>query len=354
MSIRIPLLLCIAILFTAASPQRIVIKRAVGPGIMYPADPVELRTKIESLIEDADIPELPGPVNVCIMPTGSFDVSGAVAAHAVKALDPEAFDRVIMIAPPTFANFQGCSIPAVHYYRTPLGDVALDGPSVRNLTVTTLIQRHAVVYNERPYSNPQVNRQMFHEREYAIEIPLTFLQVHLGTFKLIPLVVGDLRNKGKSIEGNVQSVMRTLRSVMDDRTLLVVCADFTKYGSIHDYTPFANNIVSNISKLDLEAFRKIQARDVASFRSYVKDTKNLKRAATSLELAMRLAPRNARGLMLDYVVSGADQIAPAASVSYASLVFFDPSRPEAAAVSAPAEAESALVVDAEAVSTDAP
>jgi hypothetical protein len=334
-------------LFTAAGPKRIIIKRAVGPGIMYPADPVELRTKIEALIDEADIPQLPGAVNVCIMPTGTFDVSGAVAAHAVKALEPGAFDRVIMIAPPTFANFQGCSIPAVHYYRTPLGDVPLDGAAVRNLTVTTLIQRHAVVYRDRPYNDPQVNRQMFHEREYAIEIPLTFLQVRLGEFKLIPLVIGDVRNKGKSVEGNVKSVMRTLRSVMDDRTLLVICADFTKYGSIHDYTPFANDIVSNISKLDMEAFKRIQSRDVVSFRRYVQDTKNLKRAAVPLELAMRLAPPNARGLMLDYEVSGAGQASPTASVSYASLVFFDPTRPVAAT-------ESALVVDAESESNDAP
>ena len=108
MFIRSTLLFGVAILFAAAGPDRVIIKQPVGPGILYPADPVELRTKIVSLLEQADIPQLPGAVNVCIMPTGSFEVSGLVAAHSVKALEPGAYDRVIMIATPYFANFQGC------------------------------------------------------------------------------------------------------------------------------------------------------------------------------------------------------------------------------------------------------
>jgi len=354
MSTRVPLLLAIGILLAAANPDRVIIKRAVGPGILYPANPAELRTTIEGLIEDAVIPELPGSVNVIIMPTGSFEASGSVAAHAVKALQPGAFDRVVMVAPPTYANFKGCSIPAVHYYRTPLGDVPLDGRAVRELTVTTLIQRHPVVYQSRPYSDLQINRQMFHEREYAIEVALTFLQVHLGEFKLIPIVIGDLRNKGNSYEGNLKSLMRSIGRVSDDRTLLVVCADFTHYGAIHDYTPFANNIVSNISKLDMQAIKRIQARDVAGFRRYVQETDNLKRAAVPLELAMRAAPSRARGLMLDYAVSAAGQNSPTASVSYASLVFFDPTRPVHATAIRPTTPDSVPVTDAESVSPDTP
>lgn len=353
MAIRTPLLLAIAVLFAGADSGRIFIKQPVGPGIFYPADPVELRKTIESLIDEADIPALPGAVNVCVMPTGSFEASGSVAAHAVKALQPGAYDRVIMLAPPTFANFQGCSIPAVHYYRTPLGDVALDGGAVRKLTVTTLIQRHAVVYGSRPYADPNVNRQMFHEREYAIEVPLTFLQVRLGTFELIPIVIGDLRNKGGSAEGNIKNVLRSIARHSDDRTLIVICCNFTQYGSVHDYTPFANNIVSNISKLDMNAIKRIRARDVASFRRYLSETGNLKQSGLTLELAMRLAPPRSRGIMLDYEVSAAGQVAPSTSVSYASLVFFDPTRPVAAAgIDLPAEP--VPVTEAEAVASDAP
>ncbi len=353
MPIRIPLLIGVAVLFAAAGPDRVIVKRAVGPGILYPADPVELRSKVESLLAAVDIPQIPGAVNVCIVPTGSFDASGAVTAHAIKALQPGAYDQVVMLAPPTFANFQGCSIPAVHYYQTPLGDIPLDGPAVRKLTVTTLIQRHAVVYRSRPYSNPQVNRQMFHEREYAIEVALPFLQVHLGSFELIPIVVGDLRDKGKNIEGNLKKLLRSIGNISDNRTLLVICTDLTQYGSIHDFTPFANNIVSNISKLDMQAIKRIQARDVAGFRRYVKETKNLRRSAAVIELAMRAAPSRARGLMLDYRVTGAGQVAPAASISYASLVFYDPTRPVAQAVSPPI-AGTVPVTEADSVAPNAP
>lgn len=339
-------------LFAAAGPSRVIIKQPVGPGMLYPADRVELRNKIDALIEQADVPALPGAVNVCIMPTGSFEASGAVAAHAVKALQPGAFDRVIMLAPPSFANFQGCSIPAVHYYRTPLGDVPLDGKAVRDVTVTTLIQRHAVVYRARPYTDPNVNRQMFHEREYAMEVPLTFLQVRLGKFKLVPIVIGDLRNKGKSIDGNMKILLQSLAEIADERTLVVICCNLTEYGSIHDYTPFATDIVSNISKLDMDAIKRIQARDVRGFRHYLKETGNLKHSGVILELAMRLAPSRARGLMLDYEVSGAGQQVPAASISYAAMVFFDPSRP-APVMDTPIQG-SVPVVEAEPETPDAP
>ncbi len=354
MIIRTSLLIGVALLFTAAGPDRIIIKQPVGPGILYPADPVELRSKIEAFIQAADIPQLPGSVNVCIMPTGSFDVSGLVAAHSVKALQPGAYDRVIMIAPPSFANFQGCSIPAVHYYRTPLGDVALDGRAVRDLTVTTLVQRHAVVYRARPYSDPQVNRQMFHEREYAIEVALTFLQVHLGRFEIVPIVVGDLHDKGKNVEGNMKNLMRSIGKIADERTLLVFCTDFTQYGAIHDYTPFATDIVSNISKLDMDAIKRVQARDVPSFHRYLRETGNLKRSSIVLELAMRLAPPHARGIMLDYEVSAAGEEMPSASVSYASLVFYDPTRPRATNVVQQPVTDSVPVVEAESVTPDAP
>jgi AmmeMemoRadiSam system protein B len=323
------------------------------PGVFYPADPQQLYDTIEKLIDEADVPALPGGVNVCVMPTGSFEVSGSVAAHAVKTLQPGAFDRVIMIAPPTFANFQGCSIPNVHYYRTPLGDVPIDGPAVREITVSTLIQRHSVVYSDRPYTNPQVNRQMLHEREFAIEIPLTFLQVRLGQFEVVPIVVGDIRDKGKSIDGNLKHVLRSIAKIMDDRTLLVVCTDFTRYGAVHDYTPFTRDVLTNISKLDMDAFKRVQARDVSGLRAYVNETGNLKRAAVPLEIGMRLAPSGAQGLMLAYEMSGARQESPDVSVSYASIVFFDPARPPLQLPESK-PVEEAPVTEAEPAPPDAP
>jgi AmmeMemoRadiSam system protein B len=49
-----------------------------------------------------------------------------------------------------------------------------------------------------------------HQREHNLEVHLPFLQIALGEFKLVPLVVG--RRHGKSVSGHVPAKKSDLRA----------------------------------------------------------------------------------------------------------------------------------------------
>ena len=83
----------------------------------------------------------------------------------------------MLLAPSHHYGFSGLASSSADYFRTPLGDVPVDQEALA-----------------RAENLPQVNRndQAF-TGEHALEVQLPFLQQTLGTFDLIPFIVGDAR-----------------------------------------------------------------------------------------------------------------------------------------------------------------
>jgi len=332
-----------------------------GAGILYPADAATLRTAVEQYLAEAEPIELPGAVVGCIVPHSSLKMCGAVVANAVKPIQRGQYDRVILLSPALLSEFRGCSIPAVQYYRTPLGDIELDGPAIRRITLNSLIETRSVIYRKDVYSNPETNRMPLHEQEFAAEVVLPFLQVQLGDFKLIPIVVGDLERNVRRMSGDsgspldedaIEDIAQTVYAAMDDRTLVVVVSEFTRYGAASNFTPFNRNILQGIAKLDMQAFKLVGNRQYKSFETYLTETGNLITGKVPILLAMRILPRAARGVLLGYEVSAKITGDPSASVSYGGIAFVDGSRPVPIAQAVPVESESE-VTDQTATDTDA-
>ena len=312
------------------------IRQPAGAGLLYPPDAATLRAAIDQYLNEVTPLELPGPVVACIVPHSSLKACGSIIANAVKPLRRGQYDRVVLLAPALFSEFRGCSIPSVQYYRTPLGDIELDGPAIRRVTMSSLIQTRSVVYRMSAYTNPEVNRSPLHEREFAAEVVLPFLQVQLGTFKLVPIVVGDLDRNLHIVDGKpnkeldeeaIKDIAQALKAVIDERTLLVVCSEFTRYGAAFNFTPFNNNIVRNIAALDMQAFNLVEARQYKGFKSYLADTGNPITGKLPILIALRLLPRTSAGVLMGYDVSARSTGNPSASVSYASIAYIDGTRP---------------------------
>ncbi|MCP4640794.1 MAG: AmmeMemoRadiSam system protein B, partial [bacterium] len=266
------LVAAVCVLGATSGPR---IRWPVGAGVWYPADAQQLHAAVQQYMNDADVVPLPGKVVACIAPNASYGTSGAVAGSAFAALKPGDYDRVIVLAPSNHASFRACSIPGVHYYRTPLGDIPLDGEIIKKLTLSTVFTLRSVVYRKGAYSDPEIRRQAVHEREHAIEVVLPFLQARLGKFKLVPILMGNLNGyRGRFDQRAFETIVKRLREVIDDRTLLVVSTDFTRYGPQYGFTPFNDNVQSRIAALDLKAFGLIQNRDIKGLRTYIKETKN--------------------------------------------------------------------------------
>ncbi len=311
--------MCAAIALTLAGAKPVVRLRAPAvAGTYYPAEPEKLRTAIGGYFDAAHTEPQAGRLLACIAPHAAIGFAGEVMAHAFNELEPDMFDRVVVLAPSNMAEFFGCSIPAVGAYLTPLGAVRLDQEAIRQLTFSPHISLRSVRSDERGL------RKGIHEREFAIEVLLPFLQARLGnTFKLVPMVVGQLARPNRQADPNtVKSVVESLERITDDRTLVVVSSNFTQYGEIFQYVPFDEQVYAQIENLDRLAFDYILDNNVSAFRQYLQITRNPIAGQVPIEILMRLLPDAAEGVIHKYVLSGRLLKSEERSVSYAAINFY--------------------------------
>ena len=185
-------------------------RRAAVAGAFYPRDPVELRLAVRRHLADAEAAtDEPLPLAV-IAPHAGYVYSGAVAASAYARLEPARgkVRRVALLGPSHHVPLRTIAAPAADAFETPLGRVPIDRVAI-----------------ERIAALPQVEvRDDAHANEHSLEVHLPFLQEVLGSFSLVPLVVGD---------ASPEAVAQVIEALWDDPgTLVVVSSDLSHY---HDY-----------------------------------------------------------------------------------------------------------------------
>jgi len=300
-------------------PTRII--QPISAGIWYPADREELRTTVQGYLEGAEAVAPRRRCVACIIPHAPYATAGSIAAAAVKQLEPGQYDRVIVLGAAQHSSFRGCSIPSVQAYRTPLGDVPLDGVTIRQLSRAPVFDTRSVHYRARR------GRTQVHEIERTIEIVLPYLQVRLGSFRLIPLLVGDFVDyHGHSDENAYAVVVRALKELVDERTLIVVSSCFTHFGNNFSYRPFRENIVEGIERLDRTAFDLILKRDYPMYRAYLDQTRNTIDGKNAIAILLKLLPPFIEGKLLSYEMSARMTGNTKSSISYAGIAFFEPAR----------------------------
>lgn len=300
------------------------VRKPIGAGPLYPAQSEVLVNTLYRLYEGAAKRPEGQKMAACIVPHSAYGLSGKVAAQAFVQLSPGDYTRVVVLGASTASSFQGCSIPSVDAFQTPLGYVPVDKKAVEIVTKSSLFSTRTVRYQSEQHPP-------LHEIEPSIELTLPFLQERLGAFLLVPIVIGDLRDADKKVSNAVYlNVAQTIGSVLDENTLLVVTAEFTHYGAEFKFTPFADNIEQNIKQLDEEAFKYVLDHDFDGFTAYLERTKNPIVGVEGLGVLMKLLSPGVRGVLLGYDTSGQMLKTPTHSVSYASFGFYYPAPPLAA------------------------
>ncbi len=163
---------------------------AAVAGLFYPRDPGGLRDAVGDLLalaaNDAQRPTRDsapgGPANppqvpkALIVPHAGFVYSGATAARAYRELLParDTIRRVVLLGPAHRKAFHGMAVPSCSRFATPLGDVAVDTEAIE-----ALLAMPGVVVDDGA-----------HAMEHSLEVQLPFLQQVLGSFTLVPIVVG--------------------------------------------------------------------------------------------------------------------------------------------------------------------
>ncbi|HTP83170.1 MAG TPA: AmmeMemoRadiSam system protein B, partial [Alphaproteobacteria bacterium] len=144
-------------------------------GMFYPASADELGADIDRMLDEAAAQRGPAPKAI-IVPHAGYVYSGPIAAEAYALLRPirGRIQRVVLLGPAHRLPFRGFALPSVKAFRTPLGDIPIDRPAI-----------------DRLRGLPQVKiLDEAHAGEHSLEVHLPFLQRTLGSFTLLPVVVG--------------------------------------------------------------------------------------------------------------------------------------------------------------------
>ena len=181
------------------------VRPAAVAGRFYPGDAAALTAEVDEMLAAAPAATGPRP-KALIVPHAGYVYSGPIAASAYKLLMQHPRPtRVVLIGPAHYVGLRGLALPDATAVATPLGVIDLDEPLMR-----------------RARALPQVCVSAeAHAREHSLEVQLPFLQRVLGSFTLVPLVVGH------ASPAAVAEVVNTLWG--DDDTLIVISTDLSHY-----------------------------------------------------------------------------------------------------------------------------
>ncbi len=233
-------------------------RRPAVAGRFYPGRERELRSEVEELLAAAEEPSgfgtavvepdpdfmasedpeaSPPRPKALIAPHAGYVYSGPVAAsgYAPLAALRGSIRRVVLLGPAHRWPFSGVAASSAAGFDTPLGRAPLDREAIQR----ALQLPQFLILDEA------------HEGEHSLEVHLPFLQVALGEFTLVPLVVGDA-----SLE-EVAEVLRLLWA--GPETLVVVSSDLSHYLPYSEAIELDAQTARAIEDLRPEEIREDQA-----------------------------------------------------------------------------------------------
>jgi AmmeMemoRadiSam system protein B len=202
-------------------------------GQWYPGHAEELRRTIEGYFAQVKHVELPGEPVALISPHAGYAYSGQVAAYAYDQVRSHTYDIVAVISPLHRAPLGRFAVTEADAYETPLGEVDVDQDLV------DVLGQHV-----------SVNR-VGYDAEHSLEIQLPFLQIALGRFHLLPVMVGT-----SSFDAGRQ-LGDALAEVLDGKSALLVAS--TDLHHIDDYQEVQRRdqvVVDAVGTFDLERVRE--------------------------------------------------------------------------------------------------
>ncbi len=210
---------------------------AAWAGVFYPAEPGRLRADITRFMNESNVKKRDETICGVISPHAGYVYSGPVAGHAYAAVRGKTYHRVVVLSPSHHVALRGVSIWPRGSFATPLGDIPIDEEGA-----TLLMERADGFFVDFPAA---------HEREHAVEVQLPFLQVALGPFHLLPLVLG----------GHDLSTARNLARILFETfgaedTLYVASSDLSHYHEYDRAVMIDALLLKTLEELDLECLAR--------------------------------------------------------------------------------------------------
>jgi AmmeMemoRadiSam system protein B len=229
------------------------IRRPTQAGAFYEGDVDTLKTQIENCFLQEFGPKKRPKVNrngpreiiglVC--PHAGYMFSGSVAANAYYELASDGAPDTVVILGPNHTGY-GSALAVVNegFWRTPLGDVEIDGE-----TANRIVQETRIVDVD----------ELAHRFEHSIEVQLPFLQYLYGSeFKFVPICF-QMQDLSSAVE-----VGKALVEVLANKNAVVIASsDMTHYEP-----------QGNAAAKDMAALKAVEAMDEKRFYSII-ETRNV-------------------------------------------------------------------------------
>ena len=193
------------------------VRPAAVAGSFYPLLTSKLVPMIKGYVKAAEVKQGEGnSPKAVIAPHAGYIYSGPTAAFSFARLATEAslIRRIVLLGPAHRVPVKGMALPGVEGFETPLGVVPVDEGLVSRVSSQSQVSVTAPA----------------HAAEHSLEVELPFLQVALGEFSLLPLLVGD------TTPNEVAEVLDRVWGGVETR--IVISTDLSHY---HGYS-FARHI----------------------------------------------------------------------------------------------------------------
>lgn len=278
------------------------VRRAGVAGTWYTLDAQQLRKEIDEALRAAKPPAIEGRLTALVVPHAGYRYSGGTAAFAYRLLQGTRFERVVVLGPSHYTGFRGFAIAEADAWETPIGRVRVDAASVAALRKDAL----------------SANPGNVHSQEHSLEAQIPFLQVALGEFTIVPILIGQ------NSEEDLMRIADSVRPLLDEKTLLVASSDFTHYGARFGYTPFRTDVQSRIHDLDMGGIDRITSDDAEGFALHIETTRDTVCGADPITVLLNSVTPGSRGALLHYDTSGSMTGDWSTTVSYAAIAIAAP------------------------------
>jgi AmmeMemoRadiSam system protein B len=224
------------------------IRRPTQAGAFYEGNAESLKIQIENcFLQEFGPKKRPeinknGPRKIVglVCPHAGYMFSGSVAANAYYELASDGKPDIVVILGPNHTGYgSGLAVVSEGFWRTPLGDVEVDGETANGIVRETRI----VDVDE-----------LAHRFEHSVEVQLPFLQYLYGSeFKFVPICF-QMQDLASAVE-----VGKALTKVLAGKNAVVIASsDMTHYEP-----------QGNAAAKDMAALKAVEAMDERRFYSII-------------------------------------------------------------------------------------
>lgn len=258
------------------------IRKPVVAGMFYPAEKEVLKAKIKNFLQKVKAPREKNHLRILIVPHAGYQYSGLVAAAGFSQLQGKDYRLVILIGVSHSTYFSGAAVDENEIWETPLGGVKINKDLANKIV--------AAVQGTSFASEP-------HTQEHSLEVELPFLQVVLGKFTLLPLLLG------KTEPSFLEEAASFLAKKIDKKTIIVISTDFSHYPPYQLAKAVDRLTIDAVLSGEPEKFEEVVKRQMSKDYPYLATCCCGEKA---VKLGMKLAQNLGKGKwqLLRYANSG--------------------------------------------------